>query len=595
MRWCLLLGFGVLVASGLASAGPRDAIIPGKVVLEAPTLVCLGVRWYVSGDENANAAVAVSYRAKGEEEWREALPLFRVGTQGDAEEVEARLRRLPEERGWPFPPGNLFAGSIFDLLPDTAYEIRLVLTDPEGGGSTELLEARTRPEPVAPEPQRVLHVAPGGGEGAGSSADPLRGLAAADAQARPGDLLLLHAGVYEGTFTVTGSGEPGRPIVWRGAGDGEAVIDGMGAARAVSATDVHDVFFEGLSIRNSQFALVAHGSSEMVVRRCHFYGNTMGFVGTDNTTRMRNFYVADNLFEGPATWPRTKGIEAARAVQVCGEGHVVCYNRVRGFGDGIDIMWDTPNRAIDFYGNEVSECTDDAFELDYGVTNVRCFRNRITNCFEGVSAQPVYGGPAYIMRNAMYNLEYSAFKLHNRTMGVVLLHNTSVKAGSPWVLHTPEQVTHVVSRNNLFVGTEAPYGMEFSPPMVACDFDYDGFAGGPFARFARWHGNTYQTWEEFRRESGIEAHGVLLGVSPFGEAVRTPQDHREQFSLAANDLRLRAGTSALDAGLRLPNINDACRGEAPDLGAYEQGSPLPHYGPRGEWAAPAKEAGRPAA
>jgi len=432
-------------------------------------------------------------------------------------------------------------------------------------------------------------------DGAGTDGAPFRTINAAAARAMPGDRVLVHAGTYREHVRPARGGEPGRPIVWRGAGDGEAVIDGMGAERAVSATDVHDVFFEGLSIRNSQFALVAHGSSEMVVRRCHFHGNTMGFVGTDNTTRMRNFYVADNLFEGPATWPRTKGIEAARAVQVCGEGHVVCYNRVRGFGDGIDIMWDTPNRAIDFYGNDVSECTDDAFELDYGVTNVRCFRNRITNCFEGVSAQPVYGGPAYIMRNAMYNLEYSAFKLHNRTMGVVLLHNTSVKAGSPWVLHTPEQVTHVVSRNNLFVGTEAPYGMEFSPPMVACDFDYDGFAGGPFARFARWHGNTYQTWEEFRRESGIEAHGVLLGVSPFGEAVRTPQDHREQFSLAANDLRLRAGTSALDAGLRLPNINDACRGEAPDLGAYEQGSPLPHYGPRGEWAAPAKEAGRPAA
>ena len=582
MRWCLLLGVGVLLASGLGAAGARDAVIPGKIVLEAPTLVCLGVRWYVSGDENANAAVAVSYRPKGEERWREALPLFRVGTEGDAEEAEARLRRLPEERGWPFSPGNLLAGSIFDLRPDTAYEIRLVLTDPEGGGATERLEARTRPEPVAPKPLRVLHVAPGNGGGTGSPGDPLRGLAAADAQARPGDLLLVHAGVYEGTFTVTKRGEPGRPIVWRGAGDGEAVIDGMGAARAVSATDLHDVFFEKLSLRNSQFALVAHGSSDMVVRRCHFYRNTMGFVGTDNTTRMRNFYVADNLFEGPASWPRTKGIEAARAVQVCGEGHVVCYNRVRGFGDGIDIMWDTPNRAIDFYGNEVSECTDDAFEMDYGMTNVRCFRNRITNCFEGVSAQPVYGGPAYIFRNAMYNLEYSSFKLHNLTMGVLLLHNTAVKSGTPWVLHTPEQVTHVVSRNNLFVGREAPYGMEFSPPMVGCDFDYDGFAGGPFARFARWSGGIYQTWEEFQRESGIEAHGVLLGVSPFGEGVRTPEDHRERFSVAANDLRLRDVSPAVDAGFPLPNINDGFRGKAPDLGAYEQGDPLPRYGPREE-------------
>jgi len=30
----------------------------------------------------------------------------------------------------------------------------------------------------------------------------------------------------------------------------------------------------------------------------------------------------------------------------------------------------------------------------------------------------------------------------------------------------------------------------------------------------------------------------------------------------------------------LPTINDDYEGKAPDLGAYELGRPLPHYGPR---------------
>jgi hypothetical protein len=30
----------------------------------------------------------------------------------------------------------------------------------------------------------------------------------------------------------------------------------------------------------------------------------------------------------------------------------------------------------------------------------------------------------------------------------------------------------------------------------------------------------------------------------------------------------------------LPNITDGYTGRAPDLGAYEYGVPLPHYGPR---------------
>ena len=46
------------------------------------------------------------------------------------------------------------------------------------------------------------------------------------------------------------------------------------------------------------------------------------------------------------------------------------------------------------------------------------------------------------------------------------------------------------------------------------------------------------------------------------------------------DLLPRAGTAVVDAGLRLPNVNDGFRGRAPDIGAYEAGSDLPHFGPR---------------
>jgi hypothetical protein len=32
--------------------------------------------------------------------------------------------------------------------------------------------------------------------------------------------------------------------------------------------------------------------------------------------------------------------------------------------------------------------------------------------------------------------------------------------------------------------------------------------------------------------------------------------------------------------VRLPNVNDGFTGKAPDLGAYEVGQTVPHYGPR---------------
>ena len=41
-----------------------------------------------------------------------------------------------------------------------------------------------------------------------------------------------------------------------------------------------------------------------------------------------------------------------------------------------------------------------------------------------------------------------------------------------------------------------------------------------------------------------------------------------------------AKANAVDAGVALANINDGFAASAPDLGAYEVGAPLPHYGPR---------------
>ena len=79
------------------------------------------------------------------------------------------------------------------------------------------------------------------------------------------------------------------------------------------------------------------------------------------------------MIEGPSTWPRTKGIENARGIQITGEGHVVCYNRIRGFADAIDTFPSPRCSAIDIHNNELSELTDDGIEMDYSERNTRCF------------------------------------------------------------------------------------------------------------------------------------------------------------------------------------------------------------------------------
>lgn len=554
----------LLLTVAIAQDAP-NAARPGEPVLERPTLLCLGVRWRIDGDANGNATVTIAYRRVGEEEWRDGLPLFRVET----EKIVAEL-----------PPGTaLLAGSVLDLEPGTQYEMRLRLRDPDGGDTERVLKATTRVEPRAAPDGRTLHVIPGTGGGAGTRADPFRGLAVAEAAAQPGDILLLHAGVYPGTWTVRNSGEPGRPIVWRGAGDGDAVIDGGGAERAISANRLRHVFFERLSVRNARWGIVAHGASDIVIRRCHIYDVTSGFTATRNEPLMTDFFIADNLIEGPSTWPRTKGIEAAEGVEVGGEGHVVCYNRIRGFADAVSIFHSPPSNAIDFYNNEISECTDDGIEMDYGEQNVRCFRNRLTNCFQGISTQPLHGGPCYIFRNAMYNIQAETFKMHNSPSGAIMYHNTSVKSGMPLVMYA--SASNCVYRNNIFIGTDANYAMEFTGRMRDCDFDYDGFGGGMLRMFAKWNGVRYRTLEDTRKSGALEAHGVWVDpATAFASGLLPPTDVAEQFAIEVNDLRLSRQSDAIDKGEVLPNINDGFAGAAPDLGAYELGAELPRYGIR---------------
>ena len=52
------------------------------------------------------------------------------------------------------------------------------------------------------------------------------------------------------------------------------------------------------------------------------------------------------------------------------------------------------------------------------------------------------------------------------------------------------------------------------------------------------------------------------------------------YKAEAFDFRLKAGSAAVDRGIALPNVTDGFTGRAPDLGALELDTPLPHYGPR---------------
>src|SRR5207248_617599 len=115
----------VMVLVGVARA--ENAATPaGEPVLERPTLRSLGAYWIIRGDDNKNAAVRVDYRKAGESQWRQGPPMFRVERGAHKTKEFGSLIKVPDD-AWPF------AGSVVMLDPDTKYELKLTLSDPDGG------------------------------------------------------------------------------------------------------------------------------------------------------------------------------------------------------------------------------------------------------------------------------------------------------------------------------------------------------------------------------------------------------------------------------------------------------------------------------
>ena len=78
-----------------------------------------------------------------------------------------------------------------------------------------------------------------------------------------------------------------------------------------------------------------------------------------------------------------------------------------------------------------------------------------------------------------------------------------------------------------------------------------------------------------------ETHSIEVDFDIF-ERLAPPDPAKRHAVYHAMDLnfRLKANGRAVDAGMRIPSINDDFTGKAPDLGALETGKPEPHYGPR---------------
>ena len=648
--------FSLLWTLPLAAA---DKTTVKEFITEPATLVSLGFEWRIDGDDNRNATVAVSYRRKGEPAWKEGLPLLRIGNE--------RIN----ENALQYMTPNGFAGSIFELDPDTLYEARFAMADPDGisGKAETIVSVRTRAEPTPAPGGKVYHVYPP--EYKGQRQEPgftgllgayYTGSSSSDnfntypPRVQPGDTILVHAGLYKddryrygaglgtvssGTYFLTQSGTAEKPIVIKAAGDGEAIFDGDGAYNLFNVMAANYNYFEGLTIRNTDLAFQAGlkniaGSSGLTIKKCRF--ENVGRAIYTDWSGSKNYYIADNVMSGRfnpnylmgftgRTWQNlpefNPKLVSEYAVKVYGSGHVVAYNSIANFHDGVDVASygnpdGSPNPirdrmpvSIDFYGNDISNVEDNCIEADGGAHNIRIFRNRCFNHgHRALSVQTMFGGPVYFIRNVVYHApEGGAVKFTASAAGIVMYHNTLIAPVKPMLL----AASNVHYRNNLILGKSetletfavetntnysssdyngfrpnegAEFSFEWSTPPMAMRANFLGEPGirstqeqTQFEMKARER-RRFKTLKEYTEAVNEDRHSILVDYDVFTKVTPPGPDPRTLYKPSDFDFTLRPGSAAVDAGVRLPGVNDDFTGRAPDLGAYEAGQPLPHYGPR---------------
>jgi hypothetical protein len=248
--------------------------------------------------------------------------------------------------------------------------------------------------------------------------------------------------------------------------------------------------------------------------------------------------------------------------------------------------------ATDIYNNFITNVHDDFIEADGAMYNIRVLRNACINAASnGLSTQTLFGGPAYFIRNILYNVP-NIPKHHSNPSGHIYYHNTFFAESAAGL------ASNYHFRNNLFLGwhdTNPIFSVQTFTNYTSSD--YNGFRPNPSAAYSfQWTSppfgtlvdyvnpretRRFSTLAEYSSATGQDKNSKLVDYDIFmSVSKRDDPDYSRLYYFEDFDFRLNPDSVAVDAGLVLPNVNDDFTGAAPDLGALEVNQPIPIYGPR---------------
>ncbi|MCC2614866.1 Ig-like domain-containing protein [Aestuariibacter halophilus] len=518
-------------------------------------------------DKNFNATVRIDIKAQGQDQWQRAIDLFRM--RPDMVRNSKNSTELS-------PDG--FAGIITGLTPDTQYTVRATVQDPDATTEYDVQEItlRTSAMPGTQGQLRQIVIA--------NDSE----LQSALNQAEPGDTFVLSPGLY-GPITLKQSGTAAHPVTVTGASLGNVLInaDGQGVGVDIDASYVR---IHNLSITNAGKGVRLSSDTQGVVIDSNLINQVN--VGIDAKGGHQDLTIINNRLTGPhafgnlsnETWNH-------EGIVVTGHNIEVAHNTLAGFGDSLGLHWNTQraNVAINIHHNLINWGGDDGIEFDFALRNVAVHHNLITNTANGLSFQPVWGGPVYAYRNVVLNAARGPLKIkpeQDNPSGMLIYHNTlvtrdsDVGTGEAWK-NSSGDIRLLTINNNLFVSGagSSEFTLKNTSAHSYVNLDYNGWTqDGKFTfdlasqRYAV-SVDSFAQWQQ----GPLGNHDRLLDSDTLFADSLSLQRFDDYLS-TSTDVRLNSASMAIDGGIAIPGINDAYQGNAPDLGAYEAGQPLPVYG-----------------
>jgi len=510
------------------------------------TFHCIGIYWSPLDGRSDNVC-QVHYRALGSTDWKEALPLWY------------------DDRGiGGYPAG--YRGSIVNLDPGTAYEIRL-----------ELLSTGTEQELIAETWTEDFPIA---------------------------QIVYLPAGTTNQPLEITESGSPDGYILYTHPEGESSTIDVNNHEDSCIYVSASYIIIRGLTLREASVhgIRILNNVHDVVIEECDIsgwgrlqegeWGHDNDSAVYSNSPNIERVIVQRNKFHHPRadtnSWKESARTIPRNTHHPLGPqaitfnprneraGHfVIRYNEIYSDEDHYfkDSMGNSHNYSYhgfpicdtDIYGNYVANCWDDGIQAEGANCNVRIWGNYITRTAEMIATQSVSVGPLYIWRNVFGisrvgpndNYGWRAFKSGDDAGyggGMTyIFHNTILQPPPPdhgssdGVNAHDAKLTNTCTRNNIFHVPSGGDSINSGSPNSTNDFDYDLYNGNI---------NAYR---------GAEPNGIK------GIPIYDRNNGDWEFALDPS-------SPGYDAGVVIPNFNDNYNGDAPDMGAHEAGSPPMEFG-----------------